>query len=293
MPVELTLTPSSATGIRGQTLSFTAGMDSTIIHGYTVDFRGLKWKFITDGSLANDSTPCVEASGATCTLRVRSSGTISATAYVNGQQKTKSAHIEVPCSTSIPELDDAGIRAALKDLVDKANIHYEAGEGIPVGGSVGFRRETAGDIYRRPDGTMYFIRDTLMVATECGASRVKTEPYNTLDVKIGDVHVHPVGGGMIAYGCGSYLGHLYRRGPWDTTSGREIQHAALNQGAIGGGSLSDWAYWSAQTQKVDAYVMTEYQIFRIKKEKMDTSFHGDRKTPEKYIWHVNPNGCSW
>jgi hypothetical protein len=102
-------------------------------------------------------------------------------------------------------LNDPAVRLALKDLMSRSGPNLQPGDSN--------KRERGGDTYRRPDGTYYFVEDTLAVATECSLDRLPVgQPMSppgslrrsTSDVLVGIVHTHPTvygNGKTPVYGC--------------------------------------------------------------------------------------------
>jgi len=104
LPADLTLQQSPDTAIwAGQTVKFTAGADPATVPGnpYPIGVKELQWRWIPEDTLSADTLGCGSSSGMVCTRVMRGSGTMYASAYVNGQQQQKSIHLTV----KVPTLD--------------------------------------------------------------------------------------------------------------------------------------------------------------------------------------------
>jgi hypothetical protein len=214
---------------------------------FTPKYRGAvttadRWRWAPDSAGTSDTTSCAGGTS-TCKRRIRGSGVM----WAYKGQDSASARVEatpVPCPIdSEPALNDPDVRRALMLLLQHSNYLLVPGSGIAQGDSVGDKRELAGDIWRRPDGTYYFSQDTHMpYSTECRLQRSNiSTSQSSQDVKVYDVHIEPVEYGEMTYGCApNPLGEKYQQGPWDTLPPLKGIPLKQTNEKLGGGSLSDW-----------------------------------------------------
>lgn len=181
-------------------------------------------------------------SAQTCTHDVTETGVVEVIATVNGIQLTASIRVTlVGCDwDKFPVLRDSVLRRQLKEMMTNSNYLVLPGTGIRDGDSVGTKRETAFDVYRRPDGSFYLVQDLNLWSTECKGIRQNTNPLSTLDVKVYAGHTHPGETWDDIYGCDPVNGQLSRRGPWDTVDAHRIPRQKGADSTNGGGSFSDW-----------------------------------------------------
>jgi hypothetical protein len=232
-------------------------------------------------------------------VTVNNSGTVRVVTYVQGQWRSASAHVTViPCPTDDPVLDDPEIRRALKKLIQDSGYDLDPGAGIPDGGSLGSKRERAGDIYRRPDGTYYFAEDTQMLSNECIGMRSSMDTRRSPDdVKVGDVHTHPTGQLLPVYGCPrSADGKDYQLGPWDTLSGRKVRPKRPDR-EFGGGSEQDWRRLMGLREngrQVDGYLLNaDGEVWKLPTELMYPGAPIESNT-NVWRWSLNRDPkCNW
>ena len=126
--VGLTMTLSGASVIKTDSIvTFTAGMEQTSIGGRAVDMSDVRWRWVSDAPpQSGDTLTCDGADGLTCTRRIRGSGTMYMSAYVNGEQQQQSMRVDVvprdKCeeypefATQFPELANSVMDTAMKRL---------------------------------------------------------------------------------------------------------------------------------------------------------------------------------
>lgn len=166
----------------------------------------------------------------------------------------------IPCPTKDPIIDDQGIRKALFSLMQKSGPDLDPGAGIPPGDSVGLKRERAGDIYRKLDGTYYFVEDTLLFSTECFGIRAPTSRHEASDTLVAEVHTHPTSAYLSIYGCRPVNGTLSKRWPGDSS---RVNRGKEPDRSNGGGSDFDWAR-ALSTDGVDQYVLNaDGEVWRL------------------------------
>ncbi len=94
--VNLTLGSSHSGRVEPLTaVTFTASMDSLTVNGETVDMSLLKWIWESADSTSADTIVCNSVSGSQCTKTITAPGTMSVTAYVNGQQQRVDRFVDV------------------------------------------------------------------------------------------------------------------------------------------------------------------------------------------------------
>jgi hypothetical protein len=295
--------------------SFTLDADKTeIVPGDTVTFtpkldgtagKAARWLWRGDDSSVV-AAPCA-GDTETCRYAPGVSGTMWAYTASTGGDSASAAVAVQECPTGDPVLDDPGIRRALKDLMMKSNPDVDNGAGIAPGDSIGSKRERAGDIFRRPDGTYYFVEDTLLWSTECFGKRSAVDlRKNLADVKVGDVHTHPADALLEVYGCPPRNGMPVKRGPWDTS---RPSASRKRDAELGGGSFEDWIRLARLpgnknpdpdgppvTPSVDGYVLNaEGEVWKLPKELLDfqTSLPSN---PNHWRWRLNipsKQSCNW
>lgn len=197
-----------------------------------------------------------------CTNFIATSGTVDVLASVNGDTVRASVPVNVvPCPTRDAILDSPVIRTAFMNLINVSGPSLPPGDGIQFGSNVGNKREHAGSIYRRRNGTYYFVEDPLAIGNECATARVPfTTPLDTADVLVAIVHTHPTKTGKVVYGCPpDSAGVATKQGPWDNSTNLVKKKAA--DGTNGGGSDADWTALTQLPQNegpyhwVDQYVI--------------------------------------
>jgi hypothetical protein len=284
----------------GDTDTFDAhGNGATIVKGWAFSPDSAPSSEASVGSAWGSCSPDVS----TCTNVVSQSGTVSVIATVNGTLLTARLHISVvPCPIEGESaLNDPAVRHDLMILMQRSGWWLTPGDGIAPGDSVGLKRERAGDIYRRPDGSYYFSEDTQAWSTECRLERSgMVTRHSPDDVKVADVHTEPTEKGWFMYGCGpDYFTHeLAKRGPWDSTRTRLPRRG--NVELTGGGSLADWIAVRDLPENagpiplVDGYVLNaDGQIWKLPKEKLrdDTQWLSNNAS---WRWTGNNNpSCNW
>jgi hypothetical protein len=99
-------TPSgTAIVARGTTVTFTAGKAQNVVNGVTVFMSAVSWRWraeqpaIPDPTVAADTGACGPTAGV-CSRAMVHSGTMYATAYINGKQQELPLHVDVRPSTA-------------------------------------------------------------------------------------------------------------------------------------------------------------------------------------------------
>ena len=264
------------------------------------------WTFTPDSGGAPFSVACpTYQQGAywDCPMHVMQSGTMSIRASVHyDHYSTASVHVTVvPCPTDDPVLDDPAIRSAFKGLIDESGPALPPGDGITVGTDVGNKREHAGRVYRRPNGTYYFVEDILAVGNECHTSRVpQTSPKAPVDELIAIVHTHPTKTGKVVYGCGPdpVTGEPRKMGPWDSSTVFVAKKRA--DSTNGGGSDADWNAQRDLPENqvpfhgIDQYVINaDGEVWRLLgMDSFTPSRQKGNRLVYKYSGNSNPS-CNW
>lgn len=293
---------SSATAVQsGSQVIFGAGMTQETFPGnpYPVDMSELAWRWQPDDASSTDTTPCSVYSGRSCYRTITESGTLTVSAYVNGEHQQQSRHVSViPCPTGDPVLDDSTIRADLKSLIQRSGPNLPPGDGIAYGDSVGNKRERAGNIYRRPNGTLYFREDSAAAGTECHSTMPKVAPDSSLDVRIAFIHTHPTKVKLRVYGCApDTTGVLLQRGPWDSMRVPATRGADSTNG---GGSRADWTALMEVPENrvlwpsVDEYTINaDGEIWKLSAlDAFRPSVQKYNRKMWKYDGNTNPS-CNW
>jgi hypothetical protein len=289
----LTLEADSSRVKYGDTVTFTPKID-----GLPAAADRWSWK-------ANDLTqvadPCIAIVSGKCKYAPAKPGTM--WAYTANGDSAR-ADVDVFCPTNNPILDSPSIRKALKSLIDSSGPGLSPGAGLDDSTSVGKKREHAGNIYRRPDGTYYFVEDPLAIGTECQTGRRPvTTPVSSQDVLVAMVHTHPTVTGKKVYGCppDPETSLPRQRGPWDTSTPFVGKKEA--DSTNGGGSIPDWSALRdhpanqvpyPQVPPVDGYVINaDGEVWHL--TSLDAFRPSDQKNNRRvyrYKGNSNPS-CNW
>lgn len=174
------------------------------------------------------------------------------------------------CPTNDGVLDNPAIRQALKDALTASG----AFNSDPAA-----RRENAGWIYQRPDGT-YDVRTTspspTNPATPCSSTPGGPQPQAGETV-VAPFHTHPFSDGDIlpgVDGCGRDRRLTYA---YDSDRG-------------GGGSPEDWEFIKTPLgdRYLPMYIIDKEEVFRLDP---NTSQRDRRRNPNRFRW-TNPS-CPW
>ena len=191
--VDLTLAQGAdSVVLKGNSASITAGMSQTYFppNPYPVDLSELRWRWVSDDATSGDSTTCNSTSGLTCTRQFANSGTMYASAYVNGEQQEKSLHVSVKdtCRTGFAEIDNTVMDSAFKSLWHDSNYSPTT--------PMADRREVGGWIIQNSPGSYSFVRFT-GTSLPCGFDPDPLKPAGG----VAFVHTHPFNKGEKQTSC--------------------------------------------------------------------------------------------
>lgn len=293
---------SAPVTVRPATLALTASKTSVLAPGENVTFTPVGngtvvvqgWSFTPDGG----GTPAVSpgstwgqctATAGTCQNLVSQSGTISVVATVDGVQQTASVHVRVvPCPTTEPVLNDSTVRAELVKLISKSGPDLSPGDPN--------KREYVGDVYRRQDGSFYFVEDALAVGNECTIQRSSMVTRRAAtDSLVGMGHSHPTRAGLPVYGCPpDENGKLRQRYPGDN----RLMAIKAPDSTFGGGSIADWIALAqanpGSSESVNSYVVSaDGEVWMLPAFLIYTpSQQASNRRMWRYSGNANPS-CNW
>ena len=264
------------------------------------------WKWLPDtlpNLISQDGGDCTAAE-VVCKKPIRQTGWMYVTATRNGKQRTAHARVTMLCKAAFPDptvndpvLDNGAIRKAFMNLLNKSGPNLDPGDGIADGDSVGNKREHGGYLFRRTDGSIYFVEDTTAFATECTIHLGTGDQYkqNPSDSLIAIVHTHPTKSGDDVYGCppqaaggaGSSNQQLLSRGKWDNS---RITPQKRSDRSTGGGSL--WGDWITVYATTDGYVVNaDGEVWKLPKYLLFSEQSGNNLVT-KYTGNSN-SACNW
>ena len=224
LPAELKL----ASSIHGRVpmdsaITFGISADPATIAGIAVDISNIHWKW--KPAVGSDTTACTPPTALTCTFRVRTSGDIDVTAFVNGALKKQTAHVEggiITCSqvpevlANHPELANPVMDSILRQLWDSARYSPDTLDRT--------RREVGGWITYNPNTHTYGFVWSNGGGTAC---RLASDTTPIPQYAIAYVHVHPFRPNDSTYPCGD--GDRYR----DRKTGRWYRYPGGASGHTG------------------------------------------------------------
>jgi hypothetical protein len=183
-----------------------------------------------------------------------------------------------PCdSTGDPILDAPNIVPSLVNALKQSNPDATPGTGA--------KKEQAGAIFRRPDGTYFTFAAVDPNATECHVSLNTISPTPPASepgaMLVAVYHTHPSGTNEKTYGCNPIEGKPQAQ---TLNDGLPVPRAAPN--AQGGGSPGDW---QAANQGFPHYTINKDGfLWRLDPNVPDQD---RRKNPNKWNWKKAPPGC--
>lgn len=183
-----------------------------------------------------------------------------------------------PCdSTGDPILDAPNIVPSLQNALKQSNPDATPGTGA--------KKEQAGAIFRRPDGTYFTFAALDPNATEChfDFTKISLAPpvADSGAILVGIYHTHPSGTNEKTYGCRPIDGKPQAQ---TLNDGLPVPRARPNTN--GGGSPADW---DAANQVSPQYVINKDGfLWRLDPNVPERD---RRKNPNKWNWKKAPPGC--
>lgn len=121
LTADLSLTASPTTAVQpGTSITYTAAATPETIGNPAVltPFSITQWVYADSAGTHG----CTSVTATTCTITANTSGTVTVTAVVNGEQQTRTMSVTVvPCPTGDPILDSAAVRKGLDSLWKLSN----------------------------------------------------------------------------------------------------------------------------------------------------------------------------
>ncbi|MBX6332931.1 MAG: hypothetical protein IRY91_13875 [Gemmatimonadaceae bacterium] len=271
-PDSLRINPSSKSLDPGNTATFQATTSTT---PFTV--TAWTWNGVapTNGHALTNLSACT-AGSSSCMGEFYESGTLTCEAVMNGVTVLAFATVTVtPCAaTGDSILDSPEVRKQMLDELAASNPSATPGTGV--------KKERAGLIFKRPDGSYYlkYIPDS--TTTEC-FSHLQYVPGDSVgDVAIVTFHTHPSNDGDPVYGCPPDTLANGRVVRWAQRRNDGLRAPRANSSGNGGGSDQDWSV--VRSSAIDGYTISkDGHVYMLPHDTTQVPVGDEANNPN--VWH--------